>query len=158
MSDIRDFKLPDLGEGLEEGEIVEWHVAVGDVIELNQPVASIETAKAVVEVPSPFAGTVVELSGEVGDTLEVGQVFVRVDVSDGAVAEDAAAAGADAAASGATAGAAAVTTGDDAAPGRGALDADEEPQPLVGYGQGRAGAPRARRRRGAAAEEGAGVA
>ncbi|MFP4636202.1 MAG: biotin/lipoyl-containing protein, partial [Nitriliruptoraceae bacterium] len=107
MSDIRDFKLPDLGEGLEEGEIVEWHVTVGDVIDLNQPVASIETAKAVVEVPSPFAGTVVELSGEVGDTLEVGQVFVRVDVSDGAVAEDAAAAGADAAASGATAGAAA---------------------------------------------------
>ncbi len=143
MSDIREFKLPDLGEGLEEGEIVEWHVAVGDVIELNQAVASIETAKAVVEVPSPFAGTVVELTGEVGDTLQVGEVFVRVDVSEGAVADDL---------SGEVAGdGSEQATGDQAGTERGALDADEEPQPLVGYGQGRAGAARPRRRRGAGA-------
>jgi hypothetical protein len=70
---IRDFKLPDLGEGLEEGEIVAWHVEVGDVIDLNQTVAEIETAKAVVAVPSPFAGKVVERIGEVGETLEVGK-------------------------------------------------------------------------------------
>ncbi|MCC5950405.1 MAG: hypothetical protein JJT89_18285, partial [Nitriliruptoraceae bacterium] len=88
MSDIKDFTLPDLGEGLEEGEIVEWHVAVGDVIELNQPVADIETAKAVVAVPSPFAGTIVERIGGEGETIEVGAVLVRIDVSGGAVAAD----------------------------------------------------------------------
>lgn len=88
MSDIKDFKLPDLGEGLEEGEIVEWLVAVGDTIDLNQEVASVETAKAVVEVPSPYAGKIVELIGEPGETIEVGAVFVRidVDVEGGAVA------------------------------------------------------------------------
>ena len=141
MSDIRDFKLPDLGEGLEEGEIVEWHVAVGDVIELNQVVASVETAKAVVEVPSPFAGTVVERHGEVGDTLQVGEVLVRVDVSGAPVAT---AASGESTAVGAEQ---AAESQSDTEPG--ALDADEEPQPLVGYGQGRAGAGRARRRRGA---------
>ena len=144
MSQIKDFKLPDLGEGLEEGEIVAWHVAEGDVIELNQTVADIETAKAVVAVPSPFAGLVVELVGEVGDTLEVGSVFVRIDVSDGAVAEVAApdgdAAATDAApATGAAAGAAQAST-----PSTG-LDADEEPQPLVGYGQSRSAVKRRRR-------------
>ena len=131
---VKDFKLPDLGEGLEEGDIIAWHVAEGDVIELNQTVADIETAKAVVAVPSPFAGRVVELVGEVGDTLEVGSVFVRIDTDvDGGE----------------------VATGDDDAaaaprPSSG-LDADEEPQPLVGYGQGKAGGTRRRRRRGAAA-------
>jgi len=136
---VKDFKLPDLGEGLEEGDIVAWRVAEGDVIELNQTVADIETAKAVVAVPSPFAGRVVELVGEVGDTLEVGSVFVRIDtdVDAGGVATDA-------------------DDGDAAAaaprPSSG-LDADEEPQPLVGYGQGKAGGTRRRRHRGAAAEQ-----
>jgi 2-oxoisovalerate dehydrogenase E2 component (dihydrolipoyl transacylase) len=145
LSQIRDFRLPDLGEGLEEGEIVAWHVEVGDVIELNQTVADVETEKAVVEVPSPYAGRVVERLGEVGEALPVGSVFLRVDVE---------------------AGAASPGTGDDeggAAPDdghaaqaragstpAGALDADEEPQPLVGYGQGKAGPPRRRRRRGGA--------
>jgi 2-oxoisovalerate dehydrogenase E2 component (dihydrolipoyl transacylase) len=173
VADIKDFKLPDLGEGLEEGDIVEWHVAVGDVIELNQTVADIETAKAVVAVPSPFAGRVVELVGEVGETLEVGSVFVRidVDVEGGAVVagEDAAAPAAAGEASpaqgGFEAGAAAaeVATPDaDAEPGGAVagerrstgLDADEEPQPLVGYGQGKGGARR--RRRGGAAAAGNG--
>jgi 2-oxoisovalerate dehydrogenase E2 component (dihydrolipoyl transacylase) len=175
VADIKDFKLPDLGEGLEEGDIVEWHVAVGDVIELNQTVADIETAKAVVAVPSPFAGRVVELVGEVGETLEVGSVFVRidVDVEGGAVAagEDAASPAAAGEASpaqgGFEAGAAAaeVATPDaDAEPGGAVagerrstgLDADEEPQPLVGYGQGKGGARR--RRRGGAAAAGNGQA
>jgi 2-oxoisovalerate dehydrogenase E2 component (dihydrolipoyl transacylase) len=166
MSDIKDFKLPDLGEGLEEGDIVEWHVEVGDVIELNQTVADIETAKAVVAVPSPFAGKVVERVGEVGETLEVGTVFVRidVDVEGGAVVEDAGGPVAEGEASPAQGGfetgaaAAEVATPDaDATPsaavkGEGrstGLDADDEPQPLVGYGQGKGGARR-RRRRGAA--------
>jgi 2-oxoisovalerate dehydrogenase E2 component (dihydrolipoyl transacylase) len=178
MSDIKDFKLPDLGEGLEEGEIVEWHVDVGDVIELNQIVADVETAKAVVAVPSPFAGVVVERVGEIGEPLEVGAVFVRIDVSEGAVAGAGAGPAQDApkhhgeaspAQGGFEAGVAAADasvpdadaspTGaiaDDAGPadaGRPAstgLDADEEPQPLVGYGQGRSGPARGRRRRGAA--------
>jgi 2-oxoisovalerate dehydrogenase E2 component (dihydrolipoyl transacylase) len=162
VADIKDFKLPDLGEGLEEGDIVEWHVAVGDVIELNQTVADIETAKAVVAVPSPFAGKVVELVGEVGETLEVGSVFVRIDVSveGGEVADDGAGPVAEGEASPAQAGfeagaaAAEVAAPDaDAEPsaavkGSTGLDADEEPQPLVGYGQGKGGA---RRRRAAAA-------
>jgi 2-oxoisovalerate dehydrogenase E2 component (dihydrolipoyl transacylase) len=173
VADIKDFKLPDLGEGLEEGDIVEWHVAVGDVIELNQTVADIETAKAVVAVPSPFAGRVVELVGEVGETLEVGSVFVRidVDVEGGAVAagedaaEPAAAGEASPAQGGFEAGAAAaeVATPDaDAEPGGAVagerrstgLDADEEPQPLVGYGQGKGGARRRRRGGAAAADDG----
>jgi 2-oxoisovalerate dehydrogenase E2 component (dihydrolipoyl transacylase) len=167
MPDIKDFKLPDLGEGLEEGEIVEWHVAVGDTIELNQTVADIETAKAVVAVPSPFAGKVVELVGDVGESLEVGSVFVRidVDVAGGEVAADAdepQATGEQSPAQGGfeTGGAAAdaAVPDADATPtpavaddGKKAsvLDADEEPQPLVGYGQGKGGARR--RRRGKAA-------
>ncbi len=82
--DVRDFRLPDLGEGLEEGEIVAWHVTVGDEVALNQPVADIETAKAVVSVPSPFAGRVIARVGEVGDTLAVGSLLLRVRVGDAA--------------------------------------------------------------------------
>jgi len=77
----RDFLLPDLGEGLTEGEIVNWLVAVGDTVNLDQPVAEIETAKAVVEVPSPYAGTVVALHGEVGAEVEVGTPLVTVEVA-----------------------------------------------------------------------------
>ena len=65
------FHLPDVGEGLVEAEIVEWKVAVGDVVTLNQPLVDIETAKATVELPSPYAGTVVTLHGAVGDVIEV---------------------------------------------------------------------------------------
>ncbi len=63
--------MPDVGEGLVEAEIVEWKVKVGDVVSLNQPLVDIETAKATVELPSPFAGTVVKLHGEVGDVMAV---------------------------------------------------------------------------------------
>ena len=65
------FLLPDVGEGLTEAEIVTWKVKVGDVVILNQPLVDIETAKATVELPSPYAGTVVALHGNVGDVLEV---------------------------------------------------------------------------------------
>ena len=81
MAEIADFRLPDLGEGLEEGEIVAWHVEVGDLVELNQVVADLETATALVEVPSPFAGRVVERVGDLGESLPVGTVILRIDVA-----------------------------------------------------------------------------
>ena len=76
---IKEFLLPDLGEGLEDASVVCWNVAVGDVIELNQTLCSLETAKAEVEIPSPYAGRIVELCGAEGDVLEVGSVLVRID-------------------------------------------------------------------------------
>jgi pyruvate dehydrogenase E2 component (dihydrolipoamide acetyltransferase) len=76
----RDFLLPDLGEGLTEGEIVAWLVAVGDSVDVDQPVAEVETAKAVVEVPSPFAGTVSTLHGQVGEEVAVGTPLVTIEV------------------------------------------------------------------------------
>jgi pyruvate dehydrogenase E2 component (dihydrolipoamide acetyltransferase) len=74
------FRLPDVGEGLIEAEIVAWKVKVGDVVVLNQPLVDVETAKAVVELPSPFVGTVLTLHGEVGDTMEVNTPLVTFDV------------------------------------------------------------------------------
>jgi 2-oxoisovalerate dehydrogenase E2 component (dihydrolipoyl transacylase) len=74
------FLLPDVGEGLVEAEIVTWKVAVGDVVTLNQPLVDIETAKATVELPSPYAGTVVALHGNVGDVMEVHKPLITFDV------------------------------------------------------------------------------
>lgn len=71
-----DFKLPDLGEGLQEAEIREWFVQEGDTVRADQPLVSVETAKAVVEVPSPRAGRVVKLHGKVGDTIAVGSALL----------------------------------------------------------------------------------
>ncbi len=76
---MREFKLPDLGEGLTEAEIVEWHVSAGQGIKLNQPLVSVETDKAVVEVPSPVSGRVISLHGEPGDVIPVGDVLARFD-------------------------------------------------------------------------------
>ncbi len=67
-----DFRLPDLGEGLVDAELVAWQVAVGDTVTLNQTIAEVETAKAVVELPSPYDGTVTALHAEPGDVIEVG--------------------------------------------------------------------------------------
>ncbi|HWT15547.1 MAG TPA: dihydrolipoamide acetyltransferase family protein [Patescibacteria group bacterium] len=72
MSTDKDFLLPDLGEGLPDAEIVEWLVKEGDQVLLDQPLVSMETAKAVVEVPSPFSGTVVKLHGQAGDVIDTG--------------------------------------------------------------------------------------
>jgi 2-oxoisovalerate dehydrogenase E2 component (dihydrolipoyl transacylase) len=83
VSDIRDFLVPDLGEGLEDATITSWNVAVGDVVELNQTLCTVETNKAQVEIPSPFAGRVVELGGAEGATLDVGSVLVRIDTQPG---------------------------------------------------------------------------
>lgn len=71
------FKLPDLGEGLPDAEIREWHVKVGDEIKADQPLVSMETAKAVVEVPSPQTGTITKLFGKEGDTIETGSALVE---------------------------------------------------------------------------------
>lgn len=81
---MREFKLPDLGEGLTEAEIVEWHVAANDEIKLNQPLVSVETDKAVVEVPSPVTGRVISVHGEAGDVIPVGDVLARFDLGDAA--------------------------------------------------------------------------
>lgn len=81
---VRDFALPDLGEGLTESELVEWHVAVGDLVTLNQPIAEVETAKAIVQLPSPFAGTIARLYAEAGSTVAVGTPIAAFEVDDGA--------------------------------------------------------------------------
>jgi len=89
----REFKLPDLGEGLTDGEVVRWLVAEGDAIELNQPIVEVETAKAVVEIPAPYAGTVVKLHAVEGESLDVGAPLISVDTAGGASAPAAAQAG-----------------------------------------------------------------
>ncbi len=76
----RVFAMPDLGEGLEEGEIVSWRVAAGDEVELNQPIVEVETAKATVEIPSPFAGTISTLHASAGDSVTVGAPLVTFQV------------------------------------------------------------------------------
>lgn len=72
------FTLPDLGEGLTEADLVAWHVAEGDTVEIDQIVAEVETAKSVVEIPSPFEGTVLKLYGEPGETMVVGDSLITV--------------------------------------------------------------------------------
>ena len=79
---LQVFLLPDLGEGLVEAELVTWLVAVGDAVHVDQPIAEVETAKSVVEVPSPFEGTVATLHGAEGDTLEVGKPLISVALPD----------------------------------------------------------------------------
>ena len=69
---MRVFKLPDLGEGLQEAEIVTWHVKAGDTVAADQPLLSVETAKAIVEIPSPYAGTVGKLFAQAGDIVHLG--------------------------------------------------------------------------------------
>ncbi len=87
----RVFALPDLGEGLEEGTVAAWLVKEGDPVSLNQPIVEVETAKATVEIPSPFAGAIARLHAQVGDTVSVGAPLVSFEVEDEAraVADDA---------------------------------------------------------------------
>ena len=135
------FPLPDVGEGLTEAEIVNWLVAPGDTVALNQVVCEIETAKSLVELPSPFEGVVVELLAQVGETVPVGQAILRVraEGDEDAGAPEDSSAGGSSAESGASAGA------DDDAPeaeqrlmgATGASDSlpgDEGGAVLVGYG------------------------
>lgn len=80
MSTVKSFHLPDLGEGLPDAEIVEWHVKIGDVVRLDAPLVSMETAKAVVDVPSPFSGKVLALAGQPGDVILTGAVLVEIEL------------------------------------------------------------------------------
>ena len=79
-----EFKLPDLGEGIHEGEILKWHVKEGDTIQEDETLVEIETDKAAVDIPSPASGTIVKLNGEVGDIINVGDVIAVI--GDGATA------------------------------------------------------------------------
>lgn len=133
MSD--QFLLPDVGEGLTEAEIVAWHVKVGDTVAVNDVICDIETAKSVVELPSPFAGTVEAILVAVGDTVEVGSPIIRIGDGTAAVAAPAPAP--------ASAGIGEIDLSNPAASGGG------EGESLVGRAKADRG-PQRRRRRGAA--------
>ncbi|MEU9009307.1 dihydrolipoamide acetyltransferase family protein [Streptomyces sp. NPDC048479] len=123
MAQVLEFKLPDLGEGLTEAEIVRWLVAVGDVVAIDQPVVEVETAKAMVEVPCPYGGVVTARFGEEGTELPVGAPLLTVAV--GAMESD---------------GSAGASGSSDSSGSAG----ESSGNVLVGYGTG---APAARRRR-----------
>ncbi|MFI6640522.1 dihydrolipoamide acetyltransferase family protein [Streptomyces sp. NPDC050504] len=135
MAQVLEFKLPDLGEGLTEAEIVRWLVAVGDVVAIDQPVVEVETAKAMVEVPCPYGGVVTARFGEEGTELPVGAPLLTVAVGAG----EAGAAEGDGAPSGG-----AGSTGAPSGGASAARPAESSGNVLVGYGTG---APAARRRR-----------
>jgi len=138
-----EFNLPDVGEGLTEAEIVGWKVKAGDTVSINQVLVEIETAKSLVELPSPFAGTVSELLVDEGNTVEVGTPIIRVSTTSGA---DAAPAEVPAP----PVDAAAVATIADTASSISAEPADEKPGAvLVGYGIKGHGTSRRRRADGA---------
>src|SRR6185503_3671978 len=82
--EVRVFKLPDLGEGLEEAEVVSWLVKDGEEVELNQPIVEVETEKALVQIPSPYAGVIEKLHGDVGDRVKVGSALVSIKTAGGA--------------------------------------------------------------------------
>src|SRR5580704_11003515 len=81
MTELKEFKLPDVGEGLTEADIVAWHVKPGDQVEVNQIIVEIETAKAVVELPSPWDGTVARRLAEEGQTVDVGIPIIAIEVA-----------------------------------------------------------------------------
>ncbi len=81
MAELKEFKLPDAGEGLTEADIVAWHVKPGDPVEDGQIIVEIETAKAVVELPSPWDGTVARLLAEEGQTVDVGVPIIAIEVA-----------------------------------------------------------------------------
>src|SRR5438552_10898646 len=78
---IEQFKLPDVGEGLTEADILAWRVQVGDHVEVNQILIEVETAKAAVELPSPWAGTVTELLVAEGETVDVGRPIISIETA-----------------------------------------------------------------------------
>ncbi|HLX46849.1 MAG TPA: dihydrolipoamide acetyltransferase family protein [Streptosporangiaceae bacterium] len=134
MTELKQFKLPDVGEGLTEADIVKWHVQPGDKVTINQVIVEIETAKAVVELPSPFAGVVTELHTAEGTTVDVGTPIVSIDVGDGAGGA-AAAAPAEAAESDERTDAAALPAAEGVAgTGEAAPEGEKRQAVLVGYG------------------------
>lgn len=147
MPQVLEFKLPDLGEGLTEAEIVRWLVEVGDVVAIDQPVVEVETAKAMVEVPCPYGGVVTARFGEEGSELPVGAPLLTVAVSVGADAGSSeegagAASGSGSGGAGAASGSGSGSAGPGAGSGSGEVESSGNV--LVGYGTG---APVARRRR-----------
>ncbi|MFD8257917.1 biotin/lipoyl-containing protein, partial [Streptomyces griseoluteus] len=84
---VREFKMPDVGEGLTEAEILKWYVQVGDTVTDGQVVCEVETAKAAVELPIPYDGVVRELRFAEGTTVDVGTAIIAVDVSGGTAPE-----------------------------------------------------------------------
>lgn len=82
MPTVSTFLLPDLGEGLTEAELLSWSVGIGDTVALNQIIAEVETAKAMVELPSPYAGMVVALHAAAGTTVDVGKPLIDIEVAD----------------------------------------------------------------------------
>lgn len=141
MPVVREFRLPDLGEGLTGAEVVRWMVEVGEVIAVDQPVVEVETAKAVVEVPCPYGGVVTARYGEVGEEIAVGAPLVTVAVAPAAGSGPEDAAG----------------PGSAAAPAAAAASAEVE-RPLVGFGVAEPGRGGRRRRVGAPASASAVVA
>lgn len=141
MAVVREFTLPDLGEGLTEAVIVQWLVEVGEVVAVDQPVVEVETAKAMVEVPCPYGGVVTARFGAAGTEVPVGAPLVTVAV--GAAPEDSAGRGS---APGSANGSASVAVPADPAPGaEGAgTDAAGSGNVLVGYGTSGAAARRRR--------------
>ncbi|MEU3319922.1 dihydrolipoamide acetyltransferase family protein [Streptomyces sp. NPDC006785] len=137
MAQVLEFKLPDLGEGLTEAEIVRWLVEVGDVVAIDQPVVEVETAKAMVEVPCPYGGVVTARFGDEGTELPVGAPLLTVAVGapEGEVSSPS---------SSSTAPSASSSSGSDTDPGSGTESSGGSGNVLVGYGTG---APAARRRR-----------
>ncbi|MFF8915967.1 dihydrolipoamide acetyltransferase family protein [Streptomyces sp. NPDC015032] len=152
MPQVLEFKLPDLGEGLTEAEIVRWLVEVGDVVAVDQPVVEVETAKAMVEVPCPYGGVVTARFGEEGTELPVGAPLLTVAVgSEGTsgVAGSPGPAGTTRSGNGAGNGEVASAGGAGSGPrgagsGSGTGEVESSGNVLVGYGTG---APVARRRR-----------
>ncbi|HEX3337314.1 MAG TPA: dihydrolipoamide acetyltransferase family protein [Jatrophihabitans sp.] len=139
MGEVKQFKLPDLGEGLTEGDILKWVVAVGDTVDVNDTIAEVETVKAAVELPSPFAGVVTALHAAEGETVPVGTPIISIEVASdapGAAVED-------------------LVPAVPGLPGEGAVPDDEKQMTLVGYGPREEGAGRRRRRRPEATSAGA---
>ncbi|WP_336711641.1 dihydrolipoamide acetyltransferase family protein [Arthrobacter sp. USHLN218] len=141
---VRVFKLPDLGEGLTESEIVSWRVAEGDKVELNQILGEVETAKAVVELPSPFAGVVKTLHEAPGTTVNVGEPIVSFEVAGDANSGAANTGAADAGQ--ASAGPAGLAAGNSAA-AHAPVSAPAREAVLVGYGAQAEGTGKPARRR-----------
>jgi pyruvate dehydrogenase E2 component (dihydrolipoamide acetyltransferase) len=135
VPDVKQFRLPDLGEGLTEGDILRWTVSIGDTIDVNDTIAEVETVKAAVELPSPYAGVVTALHAEEGETVPVGAPIISIDVAGASptdvpsepVVED-------------------LVPG---LPGEGATPTEEKQLTLVGYGPREETGGRRRRRHGA---------
>jgi 2-oxoisovalerate dehydrogenase E2 component (dihydrolipoyl transacylase) len=158
VSDVSRFKLPDVGEGLTEAEIVSWKVKVGDTIKVNDVIVEIETAKSLVELPTPYSGVVESLLVEEGQTVPVGTPIIAVRSGDAAAAAAETTAAVTSAEPGEPGGAGVVGgPGEDMVPPAASAPPGERPAVLVGYGPRTASAQR-RPRKHAPAGEAAGSA